>query len=641
MNIRFAGILNTTVSAIQSHSRARRRLSLIFLSGLSFSQAQSQVSIDSVSIHENRIRTSFSAQSRRVQVLSAEDIKKLPVKSVNELLGYLSGVDIRQRGPWGAQADISIDGSGFDQVLVLLNGVKMSDPQTGHHAMNLPVPLSAIDHIEVLHGAAARIYGVNALAGAINVVTRIPEQNTVGVQLYGGGSLSSDTSTGESYYGYGIQAYGALSTGKAAQLVSASRDAGNGYRYNTAFRSDRIYYENKTRINDANTLQATGAYMRNQFGAGLFYAAPSDPEATETTQTALAALSWDYHTGKLQLLPRLSYRYNKDDYVYTRKKPEAYHNIHETNVATGELQGSYQLRSGTIGAGVELRREQIGSTNLGRNSRENLGAFTEYRHRFGSRATLNGGLYLNSNSDWGVQVYPGLDGAVYFAKHWKVYANLSSGQRLPTYTDLYYKGPTNIGNPGLRPEFATYANGGLRFGQRSFSIEAGYFLRRTSDFIDWVRADASGPWQPQNFGLVHTSGLNAAVDLAFARMFHTGLQELNLRLAYSHLDENLDAGEAGSTKYTSSLLRHQFIARMSATKGWFSLGVNARYCERVEGSAYTLIDGRISCQTPAGRYYFEGTNLLGSDYVEAGAVPMPGRWLALGAAFELKQKTRR
>lgn len=596
-----------------------------------------QHALDSVSIQENRISTKFSAQGRQMQILTAEDIRKLPAKSVNELLGYLSGVDIRQRGPWGAQADIGIDGSGFDQVLVLVNGVKMSDPQTGHHAMNIPVPMSAIDHIEVLHGAAARVYGVNALAGAVNIITRIPAHNTVGAQLYGGSSLASDTSNGETYYGYGIQAHGALNTGPLSQLISVSRDAGNGYRYNTAFKGDRVFYQNTLKLDAKNSIQAMGSYMHNQFGAGLFYAAPGDPEATETTQTAIASIGWETRpNAKLQLLPRVSYRYNKDDYIYTRKRPEAYHNIHETNVATGELQGSYQLKSGTIGAGLEYRHEQINSTNLGKNERRNLGAFAEYRHRFGGRASLNGGLYLNGNSDWGVQVYPGMDAAIYFSTAWKAFANLSSGQRLPTYTDLFYKGPTNIGNPDLKPEFSTYANGGLRYSKAHLSAQASYFMRRTSDFIDWTRSSATSPWQPQNFGLVTTQGVNAELDLALAKLLATNLRELNLRLGYSHLQENLDEGEAGSTKYTISLLRHQFIARLSVAKGIFSAGINARYCERISGDAYTLLDSRVAVQLRNIRYYVEGTNLLDRDYVEAGAVPMPGRWITLGAAFSLK-----
>lgn len=131
-------------------------------------QAFAQITLDSVVIRENRIQLPFSAQNRDIRVISQKEIAALPVRSVADLLGYVSGVDLRRRGPNGTQADISIDGSSFDQVLILVNGVKMSDPQTGHHNLNLPVPLSAIDHIEVLRGPAAAIYGINALTGAID-----------------------------------------------------------------------------------------------------------------------------------------------------------------------------------------------------------------------------------------------------------------------------------------------------------------------------------------------------------------------------------------------------------------------------------------------------------------------------------------
>src|SRR5688572_6910132 len=112
--------------------------------------AQQTTVIDSVVVKENRLQSLFRNQNRNIQILDKAQILMLPVRSTAELLSYVTGADLRQRGPWGAQADISIDGSTFDQVLVLVNGVKMSDPQTGHHTLNLPIPISSIDHIEVL-----------------------------------------------------------------------------------------------------------------------------------------------------------------------------------------------------------------------------------------------------------------------------------------------------------------------------------------------------------------------------------------------------------------------------------------------------------------------------------------------------------
>lgn len=86
-------------------------------------------------INQNRLQIPFTKQTRNIQIITQEDIKRLPARSVNELLAYINGVDIRQRGPFGSQADVNIDGGSFEQTLILLNGAKISDPQTAHHSL--------------------------------------------------------------------------------------------------------------------------------------------------------------------------------------------------------------------------------------------------------------------------------------------------------------------------------------------------------------------------------------------------------------------------------------------------------------------------------------------------------------------------
>ena len=107
-----------------------------------------------------------------LDVLTATQIAQLPVATVTEALQYVPGLDLRQRGPRGVQADLSIRGGSFEQVLVLVDGIKLTDPQTGHHTLNIPVPLENVERIEVLKGPGARLYGQNAFAGAINIVTK-------------------------------------------------------------------------------------------------------------------------------------------------------------------------------------------------------------------------------------------------------------------------------------------------------------------------------------------------------------------------------------------------------------------------------------------------------------------------------------
>lgn len=595
-----------------------------------------QQSIDSVVIRENRLQLPYNQQNRDIQVIGQQEIKNLPVKSTNELLAYVAGVDIRQRGPWGAQADISIDGSTFDQVLVLINGVRMSDPQTGHNMMNLQIPLTAIDRIEVLRGAAARTYGTNALAGAINIVTRIPAQNTIEAQAYAGSSFEKDTSNSKTYNGAGIQVAASLAGKKQAHILSIGHDAGNGYRYNTDFKAYRLYYQNTITLNDKNKILAMGGYTSNKFGASLFYAAPNDVEATETVQTAIGSIAWQYKPNdRLSITPRISLRYNKDDYIYIRQKPEAYHNIHETNTITGDINATYKLSKGTVGVGLEYRREAIVSNSLGKRNRENLGAFAEYSHIFNSRLNATAGLYLNSNSFFGTQLLPGADIGYKVHRNWKVFASGGAGQRQPTYTDLYYKGPANVGNDSLQVEKSVYGEGGLEFHHSFITVRGSYGYRHISDFIDWARANDKDPWQPQNFGVMNTEILSFRTAMNLNQAFKLpSAYQLGLTLSYTHLNPSVKTTNETTTKYNIDALRHQAIANVTALLwGKLQLGAGIRYQQRLSANDYTLVDARIGYKLKNFLLYADGNNLLNTNYREIGSVPLPGRWMSVGVRF--------
>ncbi len=594
--------------------------------------AQTTTQLDSVIIRQNRFQLALTKQNKSIQVITSKEISALPVKSTNELLAYAAGVDLRQRGPAGTQSDVSIDGGTFDQTLVLINGVKMSDPQTGHHLMNLPIPLSSIDHIEILRGPAAYIYGVNALAGAINIVTKVPKTNEVSGQIYVGSSFKTDTATGETYYGWGAQASASLGSEKVSNIFSIAHDEGNGYRHNTAFNAYRLFYQNKTSINAKNEIDAMGGYEYNTFGANGYYSAPGDAESKETTQTALGSLRYTYKpTGNFSISPRISYRYNNDDYIYVKSKPSLYHNIHETNVVTGEIQSVLNTKKGHIGAGVELRNEQINSSNLGERERNNLGIYGEYKHDFSDKLNAGIGLYANYNSDYDWQLFPGVDVGYFIDKKWKLYASATRGQRLPTYTDLYYKGPTNIGNDQLQPEEASYAEGGLKYSDRSFSAQAHYFYKYVTNFIDWVRANPTDPWQPQNYQSVTTKGisLNIGYDLYVSKNVHS-----NVNISYTYLDPKIDAPGTETSKYTIDALKHQATASMrNILFNKLNLNVTGRYLYRISANDYTLLDVRAGYQWKDFLVYADLNNILDTQYKEIGSVPMPGRWYSFGIKF--------
>jgi iron complex outermembrane receptor protein len=221
--------------------------------------------LNGITIQGNRIQIPFSKQNRDITIIDQAIMASLPVKSVNELLIYVAGIDVRQRGPWGTQADIRIDGGTFDQTLVLLNGVKITDPQTGHNMMNIPVSINAIQRIEILKGAAARIYGINALNGAINIITKQPSENSIDVHLYAGSSFEKDTSNQKLYGGSGLDVTASFAGEKVKHILSVSHAQSSGYRYNTAYNNEKVFYQNSIDLGKERTLDFMGGYVYNAF----------------------------------------------------------------------------------------------------------------------------------------------------------------------------------------------------------------------------------------------------------------------------------------------------------------------------------------------------------------------------------------
>lgn len=591
--------------------------------------------LNEVMVKENRIQLPFSKQNRNLWILDREKIKSLPARSVSELLSYVSGVDVRQRGPGGVQADISMDGGTFDETLVLINGIKVSDPQTGHNMMNLPITMDDIDHIEVLRGSASRIYGINALTGAINIVTRTVQKTGASASVFSGSSFKKNEATGSTFANYGVQASGTLQLDGSSHLLSVAQEAGNGYRYNTAFNNQKVYYQGKVNVGKTDAFDIIAGYTHNNFGANGFYSSPGDKEAEETVKTTLASLAYTTKiTDNWTMVPRISYRNNVDDYLYIKQTPDKFHNHHQTNVFDAELNNTIVTSVGTFGVGLEARTENIKSTNLGKRDRTNAGLFGEYKFEPVQRLLINIGAYANYNSDYGWQAFPGLDAGYNFYGNWRVFANLGTGQRLPTYTDLFYKGPTNIGNDQLQPEKSKYAEGGLKYNDELLALNVSYFVRRIDNFIDWVKAQQTDPWQPMNFSQVNTKGFTLSADYTLKKATaNDALSSFRIGTSYTNLHPSFKTtlATANFSRYALESLRNQWSGTVNAEfYNLFALTVTARYNQRINYKDYTVLDTRISFKQKHYSIYADGANLFNVQYIEAGAVPMPGSWFTLG-----------
>lgn len=594
--------------------------------------------LNTVVIQGNRIQTPFNQATRSIQILSKEEIQRLPVKSVNELLAYVNGVDLRQRGPFGTQADVSIDGGSFEQTLVLLNGVKLIDAQTAHNMLNIPVPLEAIERIEVLRGPAARVYGINSLTGAINIVTKSEEHSFVGVHTYAGSSFQSKQDSTERkgiYGGGGVQVTANFGTKKQSHLLAMSKDTYNGQRYNTAQDNNRLFYNGSYRFNDNHSIQWLGGYTYNNFGANGFYAAPGDKESKEIVETVLTSIGSTHKFGRFTLRPRISNRYNEDDYRYFRYNPKVARSMHYTNALMAELNASVETKIGEFGLGWESRFETINSSNIGRHDRSNHGISAEYKGFYWNKLIATAGAYVNYNTSFGWQVYPGVDLAYLFLPGWKLSFSAGSGQRIPSFTDLYLQQKGNVGNANLKPENAWQYEGALQYNWKTLRVSASYFYRDISQFIDWVRDTVTQPYSPINLGRNQVHGLSANVQ-----------QQLHLKnehtfgyfVKYTYLAPSYKAATNQQSKYVLESLKNQLMLGVNYGYKGFSIQVTSRLIERFKLASYFLLDARVSYAINPVVIYVEGTNLLGSQYKEAGAVPMPTRWFSLGVRYNWSKK---
>mgnify|MGYP003705940119 CR=1 FL=1 len=610
---------------------------LFFLLFPAFSYAQDTNALNEVVVSDNRIETSVMESGRNVQVLTKKQIEALPVQNLNDLLQHVSGVDFRQRGAWGAQADVSLRGGTFDQTLILVNGIKVSDPQTGHHAMNLGIELSSIKQIEVIKGPAASRYGLNSFSGVINIITEPTSDDQVSVSASTGQAYDSQLPN-EFYGGYDARTTVHVGSKKSRHLLSGSRTQSTGYRPNTDLNRNTVMYQSITE-SSIGTFNVMGSFVSNDFGASGFYAFPIDSSSEEQVTTFLTAVQHTLKKGAFRLHSKVYSRKNFDTYTLFRERPEVFQNVHRTDVEGAEVHGTYTYKVGTVGLGTEYRREAINSSNLGLWTRDNIGVFVENRlWLMKERLALNTGAYINVSSDFGTQILPSIELNYKINQRLALFGNAGQSFRVPTFTDLYYVGPTNVGNGDLKPESSTNYEVGVKAKEGAHFIQVSGFYQDASDLIDWVRDSVSQPWQPQNYESVATTGLEFNYELRAQQSIGNSLFSWDMaRVGYTYLDMQTQSQGESISRYAISNLRNQLTFQTTFSyNNKLSLSLTTRYLDRPVYNSYWLVDARVQYRVSNASFWLDCTNILDTQYIETANALMPGRWFRAGFEIVIK-----
>ena len=602
--------------------------------------------IKEVTVYGKGLPLRMGEKTSSIQVINMAQNRAMPIRSVNEALSFIPGLDLRQRGVQGIQGDLSIRGGSFEQNLILVNGFKLVDPQTGHHALNLPVLLTNVESIEVFKGSGTRIFGQNAMTGAVNFVTRPKAKQGVNIQLYAG-----------DFGGVGMQATVGAPVGKLHQSFSVGYDKSNGYWYNSDHTNQQYFYDAALPLGKKQMLRALMGYTDRSFGANGYYTA-AFPDQWESTQMALAGLSHQITLDHVTLLTKASLRTHKDEFRLKRFEPAFYTNKHWSEVITLEETGKLTTNWGETGFGGEYRLEDLSSSNLGERNRTYASAFLDHTVKlFQKKVILVGNVhYFNvaMNGNTYQKILPGFEFAYHPTDAFKLYGNIGQSYRAPSYTELFYQDPSNVGNPDLQPEYATNAELGATYNvawgkigksdrtKSKLTFDAAVYRRNTNNMIDWIRSTTNtpNPWTPVNLSNVIFTGIESNISYHWSGNKKIRIRELAIGYNYINATHQfIDPLQQTESRYAFSGLRNQLVGRMTVilTK-WVNVTAAYRGIERVGGNAYSLVDAKINLNTSRNLTVFlEGNNLLDTDYIEAGFVQMPGRWFKMGMQIKFNK----
>ncbi|NPA36998.1 MAG: TonB-dependent receptor [Chlorobi bacterium] len=621
------------------------------------------VRLSEVEVTAGRTPSVTSETGRFITVISKKDISEFPVQSVDGLLRYIAGVDIRQRGPLGIQSDISIRGGSFNQVMVLLNGINISDPQTGHFNMNLPVGIESIERIEILQGPGARAYGPGALCGAVNIITSDKKQKETSAELAAGGY---------GFFNAGVST--SMPSEKFRNYVSADFSRSDGYTDNTDFNNLHLFYNGSVSVGKPEIDFQVG-YSNKAFGANSFYT-PKYPEQFEQVKTTFASVK-SLIGQRMKIRPALYWRRNQDRFeLFRNEPPEWYsgHNYHLTDVAGGNLNVTVLWKAGRTSFGGEIRHEKILSNNIGyplaepvpvpgeacavydkSYSRTNNSFFLEHLINSG-RLNMSAGILFNYNSSPGsnMKIYPGLDISFYMTSGLKLFGSINSGMRMPSFTEMFYSGPVNTGNPALKPEEATTCEVGvnnlLNFMENKFSV----FYRKSRNLIDWGRMEGDEKYMTRNLSDMNTVGLEISSTIDVSVL--SGNDEVflrNLTLGYSYINQDKNSIPGYESVYVMDYLKNKLniSAAMKIVSKLMS-ELTMEYNDRNGNyTAYKYIDGDyIPVQVPYSPFvlvnakvqwiekswllYVDAKNIFDKKYYDIGNVVQPGIWVTAGVKIK-------
>lgn len=633
-----------------------------------------EISLDPVTVTSSLVEKRASQTGRNIAVIKGEYFQQLPVHSIDDLLRYIPGVEIQARGPQGSQSDIVLRGGTFQQVLVILDGIRLNDPNTGHFNSYIPISPAEIERIEVLKGASSALYGSDAVGGVIHVISK-----TFAARLIAARANNSEESNSvqKTQVNGGISAgeYGLFNANAGAFVQRNKLAISGGFLSNNASgvqqRGIKGYFHNNTAslslsyaISPNWNLAIRSSYDHRDFAAQNFYTVLKSDTASEKVKMSWNQVRLGYQKNKTAFSVDGGFKSVQDTYLFN---PHSTANSSKSKLWQGLATLQQGLTSSTsLIAGVNFQQRNIKSNDRGNHTLNQLAPFVSVVQNIGEDFTVTPSVRMDWRESIGTEVSPQINFS-YKKAGWQLRASAGKTIRDADFTERFNNYAKklvtggSVGNPDLKAE-------------RSFSYEAGadwfltsspaaqlkvsgtFFQRRQKDLIDYVTTPYAQMPRKDNLSPTGTFGL----ALNIAEVNTTGF-ELDIQSANTIADNQKLLLNAGLTWLDSDnksqiqsfyLSSHaKFLANFSAIYqiGGFSLSANGLYKKRAEREA-SAIEAAISKNyfilNVKAEYallkrqlgiFVQADNAFDKQYSDILGSVMPARWVMGGVRFNFAQ----
>lgn len=603
--------------------------------------------LDPVTVTASLQPVSASATGRNIIVIKGEQFSKLPVHSLDDLLRYLPGIEVQMRGPMGAQSDIVLRGGTFQQVLVIIDGIRINDPNTGHFTSYIPIAPAEIDRIEILKGASSAVYGSEAVGGVINVLTKTfaAKRDQKTKQITAQGTIGEYGLLNGQLGGFYQNKNTAVAAGVLSNNATGQPQRGiKGFFHNTSASASVNQF-----ISKYWNVSFRSALDNRDFAAQNFYTTFKSDTASEKVTSFWNQLQLNYEKLHHHFSLDVGYKTTKDTYKFNTAGAA---NSNKSNLLQGLALYTWKAGKKTsFTLGEQWLNKKITSNDRGDHTLNQSGTFLILQQSAGNHFNVNPAIRLEWNERSGWEVVPQIN-LSYKLPHWQLRGSAGKTIRDADFTERFNNynktlvTSGSIGNPDLVTERSfSYEAGADFFGIKNMKIAATVFRQHFTQLIDYVNTpyadmprktnlSPTGTYAlTKNIAKVNSAGVEA--DIQYSKQFDNKHQ-LSATFGFTFIDSKSD--NVTPSFYVSSHAKLLTNFNLQYTIHWFSISINGLYKER-NAQASTAINASLSknyfimnAQTQAFIYknklsvFAEADNVFNKQYSDLLGSKMPGRW---------------